>query len=90
MSAHRPAVAAVAYNDEPLIDPTTWERSRSYNFGYDSAGGDERQESADEAGTVTGSYQILDAQGLPLTVYYKARCCCPARFNLEYLHPFFT
>jgi len=66
------AAAAAVYNDEPLIDPTTWERSRSYNFGYDSTAGASRQESADEAGTVTGSYQILDAQGLPLTVYYKA------------------
>jgi len=67
-----PVAAAVAYNDEPLIDPTTWERSRSYNFGYDSTGGASRQETADEAGTVTGSYQILDAQGIPFNVYYKA------------------
>ena len=54
------------------MDPTTWERSRSYNFGYDSADGASRQETADEAGSVTGSYQMVDARGVPFTVHYRA------------------
>ena len=53
--------AASVYNEEPLIDPTTWIRSKSYDFGFQSAYGS-REESADERGSVTGSYQILDAQ----------------------------
>jgi len=63
--------AASVYNEEPLIDPTTWIRSKSYDFGFQSAYGS-REESADERGSVTGSYQILDAQGVPITVYYEA------------------
>ena len=54
------------------MDPTTWERSRSYNFGYDSVDGASRQEAADDAGSVTGSYQMLDARGVPFTVHYRA------------------
>ena len=47
------------------MDPTTWERSRSYNFGYDSADGASRQETADEAGSdddtiVDADFEDLD------------------------------
>jgi len=67
------AESADIYFDLPTIDPKTWIQSRSYRFGFgQNGGGGGRQESADEDGTVTGSYETVDAQGQPLTVHYKA------------------
>jgi len=64
--------SAEIYAELPTIDPETWIRSRSYKFGFQSQSGAGRQESADQDGTVTGSYQTLDDQGQPITVHYKA------------------
>ena len=62
---------AEIYNELPNVNQETWERSKSYKFGFESQDGS-RQETADADGTVSGTYEILDANGDPLIVTVTA------------------
>ena len=56
---------------QPTIDQDTWIQSKSYEFGYEN---DllQRNEIAQNDGSVQGSYTIPDVNGEPIVVKYRA------------------